>query len=108
MIRDFFIDCVVGFALCMVVWGSAPALGFWCLCDDVGEPICRTSEIVAGNNGQLQALCSHDGQCGTLTSHVWGWWGPVPWLYPVVTPCACAPFGSGDSPRCQCRPAEQS
>ena len=109
MIRNFFVDFVVVCALSLVVWGATPAWAFWCLCVDQGpsvdKPECKTTEII-NDEGQPQTQCSHDGWCGIRTvrrvNFMWG----VPYTYCVTTSCACAHFGSGDSPRCQCRPIQ--
>ena len=63
MLRKFFVDCVAVFALCLVVWGVAPAWAV-CLCEE-SIRTCVTIEEKDDDGKVIAKKCESYHICGS-------------------------------------------
>jgi len=71
MIRSFFVDCMIVLAVCMVVWGSAPAWAA-CICIETVSGICTEQAELKVKDGHEGFGCETYPVCGTRSGYLWG------------------------------------
>jgi len=65
MIRSFFVDCMIVFAMCLVVWGVAPVFAGCVICEETVEGITCPKDPVKTKDDVY--ACENQGEvCGEM------------------------------------------